>query len=164
MTPPSKINANGVEIGVIGNIADESAYISSTDIAKYKNSGNAAGMISNQLRNRNTLDYLGLWEQLHNPNFKLLEFEGVRNSSGDDAFTISPQKWTKSTDAIGIVSKSDRYGRTYEHYDIAFEFTSWISPEFKLYIIKDYQRLKRDEAERKTICRNEKRAFFFDFA
>lgn len=158
MTPTSILNANGVEIGVIGNIADESAYISLTDIAKYKNSEDAAGVISNWLRNRNTLDYLGLWEQLHNPNFKLLEFEGFRNSSGDNAFTISPQKWIKSTEAIGIVSKSGRYGGTYAHSDIAFEFASWISPEFKLYIIKDYQRLKKDEAERKAIGWDEKRA------
>lgn len=129
-----------------------------TDIAKYKNSEDAAGVISNWLRNRNTLDYLGLWEQLHNPNFKLLEFEGFRNSSGDNAFTISPQKWIKSTEAIGIVSKSGRYGGTYAHSDIAFEFASWISPEFKLYIIKDYQRLKKDEAERKAIGWDEKRA------
>lgn len=158
MAPTSILNANGVEIGIIGNIADESAYISLTDIAKYKNSEDAAGVISNWLRNRNTLDYLGLWEQLHNPNFKLLEFEGFRNSSGDNAFTISPQKWIKSTEAIGIVSKSGRYGGTYAHSDIAFEFASWISPEFKLYIIKDYQRLKKDEAERKAIGWDEKRA------
>lgn len=158
MAPTSTINANGVEIGVIGNIADESAYISLTDIARYKNPDDAAGVISNWLRNRNTLDYLGLWEQIHNPNFKLLEFEGFRNSSGDNAFTISPQKWIKETDAVGIVSKSGRYGGTYAHSDIAFEFASWISPEFKLYIIKDYQRLKKDEAERKVIGWDEKRA------
>lgn len=158
MSPTSTINANGVEIGVIGNIADESAYISLTDIARYKNPDDAAGVISNWLRNRNTLDYLGLWEQIHNPNFKLLEFEGFRNSSGDNAFTISPQKWIKATDAVGIVSKSGRYGGTYAHSDIAFEFASWISPEFKLYIIKDYQRLKKDEAERKAIGWDEKRA------
>lgn len=152
MAPTSILNANGVEIGVIGNIADESAYISLTDIAKYKNSEDAAGVISNWLRNRNTLDYLGLWEQLHNPNFKLLEFEGFRNSSGDNAFTISPQKWIKSTEAIGIVSKSGRYGGTYAHSDIAFEFASWISPEFKLYIIKDYQRLKKMKLNEKLLA------------
>ena len=145
MAPTSILNANGVEIGVIGNIADESAYISLTDIAKYKNSEDAAGVISNWLRNRNTLDYLGLWEQLHNPNFKLLEFEGFRNSSGDNAFTISPQKWIKSTEAIGIVSKSGRYGGTYAHSDIAFEFASAISPVFKLYLIKEFERLKELE-------------------
>ena len=89
---------------------------------------------------------------MHNPNFKLLEFEGFRNSSGDNAFTISPKKWIKSTNAIGIISKSGRYGGTYAHSDVAFKFASWISPEFKLYIIKDYQRLKKDEAERKAIA------------
>ena len=95
---------------------------------------------------------------MHNPNFKLLEFEGFRNSSGDNAFTISPKKWIKSTNAIGIISKSGRYGGTYAHSDVAFKFASWISPEFKLYIIKDYQRLKKDEAERKAIGWDEKRA------
>ncbi len=93
------------------------------------------------------------------PAFKLLEFEGVRISSGENAFTISPQKWIKSTNAIGITSKSGRYGGTYAHSDIAFEFASWISPEFKLYIIKDYQRLKKDEADRLAIGWDEKRAF-----
>lgn len=95
---------------------------------------------------------------MHNPNFKLLEFEGFRNSSGGNAFTISPKKWIKSTNAIGIISKSGRYGGTYAHSDVAFKFASWISPEFKLYIIKDYQRLKKDEAERKAIGWDEKRA------
>lgn len=89
---------------------------------------------------------------MHNPNFKLLEFEGFRNSSGDNAFTISPQKWIKSTEAIGIVSKSGRYGGTYAHSDIAFEFASWISPEFKLYIIKDYQRLKKMKLNEKLLA------------
>jgi hypothetical protein len=159
MSPTSKINANGVEISVVGNINDENAYISLTDIAKYKNPDDAAGVIANWMRNRNTLEYLGLWEQLHNPNFKLLEFEGFKTASGENAFTISPQKWIKSTDAIGLVSKSGRYGGgTYAHSDIAFEFASWISPEFKLYIIKDYQRLKKDEAERLAIGWDEKRA------
>lgn len=152
------INANGIEIGVIGNIADESAYISLTDIAKYKNSDDAAGVIANWMRNRNTLEYLGLWEKIHNPNFKPLEFEEFRIASGENAFTISPQKWIKSTDAIGIISKSGRYGGTYAHSDIAFEFASWISPEFKLYLIKDYQRLKKDESERLAIGWDEKRA------
>ena len=158
MTPTSTINANGVKIGVIGNITDESAYISLTDIAKYKNPENAFIIIANWMRNRSTIEYLGLWEQLHNPNFKPIEFDRFKNEAGGNGFALTPQQWIKATDAIGIVSKSGRYGGTYAHSDIAFEFASWISPEFKLYIIKDYQRLKKDEAERKSIGWDEKRA------
>ena len=158
MTPTSILNANGVEIGVNGNIADESAYISLTDIAKYKNSENAFIIIANWMRNRSTIEYLGLWEQLHNPNFKPIEFDRFKNEAGGNGFALTPQQWIKATDAIGIISKSGRYGGTYAHSDIAFEFASWISPEFKLYIIKDYQRLKKDEAERKAIGWDEKRA------
>ena len=99
------------------------------------------------MRNHSTISFLGLWEQIHNPNFKPIEFDRLKAESGDNAFTLTPQQWIKATDAIGIVSKSGRYGGTYAHTDIAFEFASWISPEFKLYIIKDYQRLKKDEAD-----------------
>ena len=159
MAPTSKINANGVEIGVIGDFSEDNTYLSLTDIAKYRNSEDPAGVIANWLRNRNTIEFLGLWEQLHNANFKPLEFEEFKIKSGENAFTLSPQKWITSTNAIGIVSKSGRYGGgTYAHSDIAFEFASWISPEFKLYIIKDYQRLKKEEAERLSIGWDEKRA------
>ena len=109
------------------------------------------------LRNRNTIEFLGLWEKLNNPNFKPLEFEGFKKEAGLNAFTLSPKKWIESTNAIGIISKSGRYGGTYAHTDIAFEFASWISPEFKLYIIKDYQRLKADESHVKQIDWNIKR-------
>ena len=158
MSPTSKINANGVEIGVVGNISDDNAYISLTDIAKYKNPDNAFIIIANWMRNRSTIEYLGLWEQLHNPNFKPIEFDRFKNEAGGNGFALTPQQWIKATDAVGIKSKSGRYGGTYAHSDIAFEFASWISPEFKLYIIKDYQRLKKDEAERKAIGWDEKRA------
>ena len=101
---------------------------------------------------------MGLWEQLNNPNFKLVDFDQFRNDAGSNAFVMSPQKWIKSTDAIGLVSKSGRYGGgTYAHKDIAFEFASWLSPEFKLYIIKDYQRLKEDEGHRLALDWNVKR-------
>lgn len=102
-------------------------------------------MIGNWLRNRNTIEYLGIWESLYNPDFKPLEFEGFRKEAGLNAFTLSPQKWINSTNAIGIVSKSGRYGGTYAHKDIAFKFTSWISVEFELYIVKEFQRLKEEE-------------------
>jgi hypothetical protein len=142
------INANGTEIRVTGNIVDENAFISLTDIAKYKNTDNPSLVIGHWMRNRSTIDFIGLWEQLHNPDFKPTEFGRFKYESGENAFTLTPQQWIKATNAIGITSKSGRYGGTYAHTDIAFEFASWISPEFKLYIIKDYQRLKKDEAER----------------
>ena len=127
----STINANGIEIRV--NSTNESDYISLTDIAKYR-SDDPNAVIQNWLRNRNTIEFLGLWEKLNNPNFKPLEFEGFKKEAGLNAFTLSPKKWIESTNAIGIISKSGRYGGTYAHTDIAFEFASWISPEFKLYI------------------------------
>ena len=158
MSPTSKINANGVEISVIGDTTQDDAFISLTDIAKYRSKENAFIIIANWMRNRSTIEYLGLWEQLHNPNFKPIEFDRFKNEAGGNGFALTPQQWIKATNAIGIVSKSGRYGGTYAHSDIAFEFASWISPEFKLYIIKDYQRLKHDEAERKAIGWDEKRA------
>ena len=97
------------------------------------------------MRNRNTIEYLGIWESLYNPHFNPLEFEGFRKEAGLNAFTLSPQKWINATNAIGIISKSGRYGGTYAHKDIAFKFASWISVEFELYIIKEFQRLKEDE-------------------
>ena len=142
-----KIDANGTEIRVMDDVVNEDAYISLTDIAKYKNPDNAFIVVANWMRNHSTISFLGLWEQIHNPNFKPIEFDRFKAESGDNAFTLTPQQWIKATDAIGIVSKSGRYGGTYAHTDIAFEFASWISPEFKLYIIKDYQRLKKDEAD-----------------
>ncbi len=139
-----KINAKGTEITIISTGTDDD-YISLTDIARYKNSEDPNGVVANWLRNRNTIEFLGVWEQLYNPMFKPLEFEGFRREAGLNAFTLSPMKWIKSTGAIGITVKAGRGGGTFAHKDIAFEFASWISVEFKLYIIKDYQRLKADE-------------------
>ena len=123
---------------------NENDYISLTDIAKYK-SDDPTAVIGNWMRNRNTIEFLGIWESLYNPMFKLLEFEGFRKEAGLNAFTLSPQKWTKTTNAIGIVAKSGRYGGTFAHKDIAFKFASWISVEFELYIVKEFQRLKEEE-------------------
>ena len=100
------------------------------------------------MRNRNTLEFIGLWEQMHNPSFNRVKFDTFRNSAGLNSFSITPKQWIESTNAIGIVSKAGRYGGTYAHKDIAFEFASWVSPEFKLYIIKDYQRLRQEEQYR----------------
>ena len=140
-----KIDANGTEIRVMGDVVNEDAYISLTDIAKYKNPDNAFIVVANWMRNHSTISFLGLWEQIHNPNFKPIEFDRFKAESGDNAFTLTPQQWIKATDAIGIVSKSGRYGGTYAHTDIAFEFASAISPGFKLYLIKEFQRLKEEE-------------------
>lgn len=123
---------------------EDNDYVSLTDIAKFK-TFDANSVIANWLRSRMTIEYLGLWETLYNPHFKPLEFEGFRKEAGLNAFTISPSKWIESTNAIGLVSKSGRYGGTFAHKDIAFKFASWISVEFELYFIKEFQRLKSQE-------------------
>lgn len=137
------IHAKGIDIGIY-TTDFENEYISLTDIARYK-SDEPNDVIKNWMRSRETLEFLGLWESLHNLNFKPVEFDGFRKQAGLNAFTMSPTKWIEGVNAVGIVSKSGRYGGTYAHSDIAFEFASWVSAEFKLYIIKDYKRLKLDE-------------------
>lgn len=129
-------------------------YISLTDIAKYKNTDDPRFVIQNWMRNRNILEFIGLWEALNNPNFNRVQFDTFRNEAGLNRFTMTPSKWIESTGAIGIVSKSGRYGGTYAHYDIAMEFASWLSPEFKLYIIQDYKRLKEDENSKLSLTWN----------
>ena len=120
-------------------------YISLTDIARYKNVHEPKDVVKNWLRVRDTIEFLGLWETIYNPNFKGVEFDSFRKEAGTNAFTLSPQRWIENTSAIGIVSKSGRGGGTFAHPDIAMEFASWISAEFKLYLIQDYKRLKLDE-------------------
>ena len=122
-------------------------YISITDIARQKNATDPNGVIANWMRNRNTVEFLGIWETLHNPNFNPLEFEGFRKEAGLNAFTLSPTRWTEATNAIGIVSQAGRYGGTFAQTDIAFEFASWISVEFRLYLVMEFQRLKAKEQE-----------------
>jgi len=124
---------------------NEADYISLTDIARYKNAEHTDDLIRNWLRNRNTIEFLGIWEQLNNPDFKPVEFDGFKKQAGLNSFTLTPKQWIDGTGAIGIVSKSGRYGGTFAHKDIAFEFASWISVEFKLYLIKEFQRLKEQE-------------------
>jgi hypothetical protein len=121
-------------------------YISLTDIAKHK-SDDSSAVIGNWMRNRNTIEFLGVWETLFNPDFKPLEFEGFKKQAGLNAFTLSPQKWLSTTKAIGLQAKAGRYGGTYAHKDIALKFASWISVEFELYLIKEFQRLKQQEHE-----------------
>jgi hypothetical protein len=137
-----KVTVQNTDVLII-KIQDKD-YISLTDIAKFK-TDDPADVIGNWIRNRNTIEYLGIWETLYNPDFKPLEFEGFKKQAGLNAFTLSPRKWIEATNAIGIISKSGRYGGTFAHKDIAFKFTSWISTEFELYFIREFQRLKEDE-------------------
>ncbi len=143
------IHANGIDIGIYTQDF-ENEFISLTDIARYK-SDDPTAVIQNWMRNRDVIEFLGLWERLHNPDFKPLEFEGFRKQAGANAFTMSPKKWIEATNAIGIVSKAGRYGGTYAHSDIAMSFATWISPGFQLYIMKDYRRLKTDENSRLSL-------------
>lgn len=139
----AEINADGRQVSIF-SLGRNNDYISLTDIARYK-SDDPNDVIKNWMRGKDVIQFLGLWEKLNNPDFKPVEFDGFKMEAGTNAFTLSPQKWITATNAIGIISKAGRYGGTFAHTDIAFEFASWISAEFKLYIIKDYQRLKNDE-------------------
>ena len=152
-----KITADGTEINVVFDSGFQEDYLCLTDLARRKNPYEPKDVVKNWLRLRYTIEFLGLWEQLYNPKFKGVEFDTFKNESGSNAFTLTPQRWIEKTNAIGIVSKSGRGGGTFAHKDIAFEFASWISPEFKLYVIKDYQRLKADEANRLEIGWDTKR-------
>ncbi|MFA5403621.1 MAG: KilA-N domain-containing protein [Ignavibacteria bacterium] len=140
----SSILVKGTEITILKHRNED--YISLTDMVK---SFGDDTIIYNWLRNRNTIEFLGIWEQLNNPDFKPIEFDRFKKQAGLNSFTLSPKKWVDSTNAIGLLSKSGRYGGgTFAHKDIAFEFGSWLSAEFKLYLIKEFQRLKNDENER----------------
>ncbi len=153
----STIHADGVDISVVTTVGSEDDYISLTDIARYHNSELPGYVIQNWMRNRSTIEFLGLWEKLNNPDFNCIDFEAIKQEAGSNSFAMTPRKWIRDTGAIGIRSKQGRYASTFAHKDIAFEFASWISPEFKLYIIKDYQRLKEDEGHRLALDWNVKR-------
>ena len=146
------INVQGTDVAVVAQYADD--YISITDIAKYRNPKDALAIINNWMRSRSTIEFLGLWEKMNNLNFKPLEFDRFRIEAGSNYFVLSPQRWIEATHAIGIVSKSGRYGGTFAHQDIAFEFASWISAEFKLYLVKEFRRLKEDENRRLSLAWN----------
>ena len=147
------IHAGGLDIGIY-TTDYRNEYISLTDIAKYR-SIQPAITVHNWLRGRDIVEFLGLWEVLHNPDFKVIEFDNFKENAGTNAFVFSIKDWTEKLDAVGLLTKAGRYGGgIYAHTDIAFEFASWISPEFKLYIIKDYQRLKYDENSRLSLSWN----------
>ena len=142
-----KIKALNTEIAIIQGISD-SDYISMTDIANFKNADYPSEVIQNWMRNRSTVEYLGLWERIHNPDFNYLAFEVIENEAGRNSFVLTPKRWIESVNAIGMTSKAGRYASTFAHKDIAFKFAAWISVELELYVIKDYQRLKADESNR----------------
>ena len=124
-------------------------YISLTDMVRSFDGGSA--LIEQWLKNKDTVIFLGVWEQINNPSFNSLEFEGIRNEAGRNSFYLSAKKWISATDAVGLYAKAGRYGGTFAHRDIAFEFGSWLSPEFKLYLIKEFQRLKEEESRAKSL-------------
>jgi hypothetical protein len=138
-----KINVKGVLVSF--NRVNKADFISLTDIAKYKNPDAPADIVKNWLCSKNTIALLGLWEKLYNPDFKLVEFDQFISEAGYNHFVMSPKKWIDPTNAIGLISKSGKYGGTYEHIDLALEFASWVSPQFKIYLIKEFQRLKDEE-------------------
>ena len=140
----TEIKVKEQKIGVLR--INNNEYISLTDLAKYADEDDPRYPIQNWMRNKDVISYLGLWESINNENFKRVEFDAFQNEAGSNKFKISPQKWIKETNAIGIISKSGNNGGTYARSDIAFEFASWLSPEFKLYVIQEFQRLKRNEA------------------
>jgi len=142
-----KISAKGTEITILSKGTDDD-FISLTDIAKYKNADEPFIVINNWMRLRNTIEYLGIWENLYNSDFIPIEFDRFLHEAGSNSFTLSPTKWVTSTNAIGITVKAGRGGGVFANKDIAFKFAAWISAEFELYIVKDYQRLKADENSR----------------
>jgi hypothetical protein len=142
----STIEVKGASVAVLSE--NQQDFICITDIARYKDAERTDYLISNWLRNRNTIEFLGIWEQLNNPGFNPIEFDGIRKQAGLNSFVLTAKRWIDATGAIGLISKSGRYGGTYAHKDIAFEFASWVSVEFKLYLIKEFQRLKDDENDR----------------
>src|SRR2546422_6608837 len=154
MTKPKKsiIEVQGTVVTILSGQQED--YISLTDIARYKDSERTDYLIQNWMRNRNTIEFLGLWERLNNPGFNPIEFDGIRKQAGLNSFILTAKRWIDATHAVGIISKPGRYGGTFAHRDIAFEFASWISVEFRLYLIKEFQRLKEDENRRLSLAWN----------
>jgi len=149
MAKNEKISVQGTEINILSNKGGD--YISLTDIARYKNHAEPKDVVKNWMRNRSTIEFLGLWERLHNPVFKGVDIDPFLFEAGSNAFTMSPTKWTETTKAIGLYTKAGAGGGTYAHQDIAFEFASWVSAEFKLYLLLEFQRLKDDENRRLSL-------------
>ena len=151
-TRKTTIEVQGSAITVLSQ--KENDFICLTDIARVKNADRSDDLVRNWLRNRNTVEFLGIWEKLNNPGFNSVEFDGIKMLAGLNSFALTPKQWIDKTKAIGVVSHAGRYGGTYAHKDIAFEFASWISVEFKLYLILEFQRLKEDENRRLSLAWN----------
>jgi hypothetical protein len=147
MAKSKSINVRGTEIVIITD-SNKGEYISLTGIARYRDADRSDYILQNWLRTRSTIEFVGLWEQFNNPDFNSIEFDGIKNQAGSNSFSLTPKRWIEATNAIGIVSKTGKYGGTFAHRDIAFEFATWISAEFKFYFIKEFQRLKDDESDR----------------
>ena len=150
--PKSTIKVLGASVAVLSQSRQD--IICLTDIAKFKNPDHPDDVIRNWLRSRNTVEFLGIWERLNNPNFNPVEFDGIRMQTGLNSFVLTPKQWIEKTGAVGLTSSAGRYGGTNAHKDIAFEFASWVSVEFKLYLIKEFQRLKDDENDRLQLSWN----------
>ena len=150
MATKKKIKVQGIEINI--SMQKENDYISLTDIARFQDPERSDYILQNWMRNRSTIEFLGLWERINNQTFNSIEFDGVKSQSGLNSFSLTPKRWIEKTNAIGMISNSGRYGGgTFAHKDIAFEFATWLSPEFKLYLIKEFQRLKEEENERLSL-------------
>ncbi len=154
MSKPTKtiVEVKGTAITILSQTDKD--YISLTDIARFKDSERSDYIIQNWLRTRNTIEFLGIWERLNNPGFNSIEFDGIRNQAGLNSFVLTAKRWIDATQAVGLISTTGRYGGTFAHKDIAFEFASWVSVEFKLYLIKEFQRLKEDESQRLSLAWN----------
>jgi hypothetical protein len=150
MSKNKKINVQGIEVVVYEDNNKEN-YISLTDIARHRDEERSDYILQNWMRNRSTIEFIGLWEKFNNPDFNSIEFDGIKNMAGSNSFSLTPKRWIETTNAIGIVSKAGRYGGTFAHKDIAFEFATWLSAEFKFYLIKEFQRLKEEESNTKKL-------------
>jgi len=153
MAKNKTITVKGTEIIILTD-SNNGDYISLTGIARYRDAERSDYILQNWLRNRSTIEFVGLWEQFNNPDFNSIEFDGIKNMAGSNSFSLTPKRWIEATNAIGIISKTGKYGGTFAHRDIAFEFATWISAEFKFYFIKEFQRLKEEENDRLNLTWN----------
>lgn len=149
MAKNKKINVQGISIVVYEDKMED--YISLTDLARHRDEERSDYILQNWMRNRSTIEFIGLWEKFNNSNFNPIEFDGIKNMAGSNSFSLTPKRWIETTNAIGIISKTGRYGGTFAHKDIAFEFATWLSAEFKFYLIKEFQRLKDEESNVKNL-------------
>ena len=152
MAKNKTINVKGID--VVFYQQNDQDFISLTDIARYRDADRSDYILQNWLRNRSTIEFIGLWEQFNNPVFNSIEFDGIKNMAGSNSFALTPKRWIETTNAKGIISKTGRYGGTFAHRDIAFEFATWLSAEFKFFLIKEFQRLKEDENDRLKLTWN----------